>query len=255
MTTLYIIILGIVQGLTEFLPVSSSGHLVLLNKFFSIEGNFILLSVILHVATLFSVIIVLRKQILDLIKHPFCEKAKKLYLATIPTVTIVLIFKTFFEKSFTGQWLPICFMITAILLFVTEMLSKKRQSGKPISYKTSIVMGIVQGFAVLPGISRSGSTICSGLLMGEDKDKVTSFSFLMSIPIIIASLGLEIYELVSTDIGLVGYGIIDIVLGFVFALIVGILSIKLMYKVVEKKKLILFSIYLMLLSIFSLVTL
>lgn len=249
MTTLYIIILGIVQGLTEFLPVSSSGHLVLLNKFFGIEGNFILLSVILHFATLFSVFIVLRKQIIELIKHPFSDEAKKLYLATIPTVAIVLIFKTFFENSFDGRWLPICFMTTAVLLFITEMLSKKRQSNKPLSYKTSIVMGVVQGFAVLPGISRSGSTIASGLLMGEDKDKVTSFSFLMSIPIIIASLILEIYELIKSGAGLVGYGVFDISLGFVFALVVGVLSIKLMYKVVEKRKLIWFSLYLMLLSV------
>lgn len=251
MTTLYIIILGIVQGLTEFLPVSSSGHLVLLNKIFKIEGNFILLSVVLHVATLFSVCIVLRKQIWELIKHPFSSEAKKLYVATIPTVIIVLIFKKFFESAFSGAFLPICFMITAVLLFITEMLSKNRQQEKPLSYKSAIVMGVVQGAAVLPGISRSGSTIASGLLMGEGKEQTTSFSFLMSIPIILASLALEIYEMVKSGAGLVGFGIFDMLLGFVFAFVVGIFSIKLMYKAVKDKKLIWFSLYLFFISILS----
>ena len=114
----FVIILAIVQGLTEFLPVSSSGHLVLLNKFFGIQNDFLLLSVILHVATLFSVLVVLRKEVLHIFKNPFGDLSKKIICATIPTVLLVVLFKGFVDSSFDGAFLPFCFMLTAVLLVV-----------------------------------------------------------------------------------------------------------------------------------------
>lgn len=246
----FIIILAIVQGLTEFLPVSSSGHLVLLNKFFGIENDFLLLSVILHVATLFSVLIVLRKDVKEVILHPFGELAKKLIFATIPTVIIVLIFKGFFDSAFDGRYLPICFMLTAVLIVVTEVVSTIKGSQKPITNRDSVIMGFAQGIAVLPGISRSGATICSGLLCGCDRKEVSHFSFLMSVPIILASLVLEIYEYVSIgqSLTLKWY---ELCVGFVVAFITGIFSVKFMLKIVEKRKLIWFAVYLVILSIVS----
>ena len=192
MTIWLAILYGFIQGATEFLPVSSSGHLVLFNNIFKTENNFIFFSLLLHLATLFSVVWVLRKEVLYLIKHPLSDYAVKLYLATIPTVLIVLLFKGFFEESFNGTFLPICFMLTAIFLIIVEFISKKQI--KPINKKISFIMGIAQGIAVLPGISRSGSTIIAGLMCGGDRKEVSKFSFLMSIPIILASM---LYELLD----------------------------------------------------------
>ncbi len=247
----FVVILAIVQGLTEFLPVSSSGHLVLLNKFFGIENDFLLLSVILHVATLFSVLIVLKDEVKEIVKHPFGNLSKKLVLSTIPTVIIVLCFKSFFDSSFDGRYLPICFMLTAFLIVVSEFVSLKRKNKKDnISYWQGIVMGIAQGIAVLPGISRSGATICSGLLVGSDRKQVARFSFLMSIPIIIASLALEIYEYISLEqvLTLAWY---ELVIGFVVAFITGVFAVKFMLKVIEKHNLLWFAVYLIVISFVS----
>ncbi|MDD3397746.1 MAG: undecaprenyl-diphosphate phosphatase, partial [Clostridia bacterium] len=112
MTIWIAILYGIVQGATEFLPISSSGHLVLLNLIFNVDGNFIFFSLLLHLATLFAVLFVLRKQVFYLIKNPLCDLAKKLYIATIPTVLIALLFMELFKSSFSGAFLPICFMLT-----------------------------------------------------------------------------------------------------------------------------------------------
>lgn len=248
----FVIILAIVQGLTEFLPVSSSGHLVLLNKIFGIENDFLLLSVILHFATLFSVLLVLRKEVKEIILHPFGELSKKLMLATIPTVLIVLCFKGFFDNSFNGQFLPFCFMLTAVLIVVSEIISKKQENigYKPISKFRAILMGISQGIAVLPGISRSGATICTGLITGSKREEVAHFSFLMSIPIILASLVLEIYEYVVAGqvLTLMWY---EHLIGFIVAFVVGVLSVKFMLKLIEKHSLVWFAIYLVVISIVS----
>lgn len=247
---IYIIILAIVQGLTEFLPVSSSGHLVLLNKFFGIENDFLLLSVFLHLATLFSVVWVLRKEVIEVIKHPFGVMGRKLLFATLPTVLLVLLFKEVIDSSFDGRFLPICFIITAFLIIISEFLTTKLKTKGKVSAKTAVIMGIAQGIAVLPGISRSGSTICSGLICGKDRKDVAHFSFLMSIPIICASLVLEIYEYISAGqaLTLLPY---ELIIGFIVAFIVGILAVKFMLKVVEKYSLIWFAVYLVGISMVS----
>lgn len=248
----YIIILALVQGLTEFLPVSSSGHLVLLNRFFGIENDFLLLSVILHLATLVSVVIVLRKEILYLFKNPFGILGRKLIFATIPTVLIVLVFKGFIDSAFGGDYLPICFMITAFAIVLSEFLSRRKKVlNKEITVKDAILMGISQGIAVLPGISRSGATICTGLALGNDREKVAHFSFLMSVPIIIASLILEVYEYASVGQTLT-VPFIYIFAGFIVALITGIFAIKFMLNIVKKHSMYAFAIYLAILSVLTL---
>lgn len=255
METLYFILLGIVQGLTEFLPVSSSGHLVFLDKIFNVEtGNFMLVSIILHIATLLSVIIVFYKDIWELIKHPFSKNGKSIIISTIYTVVVVLIFKGFFIDSFSGKFLPICFMITAILLMVTYFKTKspKYKSYKDMSYKNASIIGLMQGVAVLPGISRSGTTISTAILLNVDSDKATSYSFILSIPIIICSLIFEIYECFVGNQSMYSGGVLNLTLAFVIALIFGIFAIKIMKKLAKTGKYYYFSIYLAILSIICL---
>ncbi|MBQ0017421.1 MAG: undecaprenyl-diphosphate phosphatase, partial [Clostridiales bacterium] len=239
-------ILGLVQGLTEFLPVSSSGHLVLLENIFGIENNVILFDVILHVGTLCAVIIVYRKTIWDLIKHPFSEKAQKLIFATIPTLIIALIFKGFFEKSFNGDFLALGFLTTAIFLIIAQVISNKQYQYRELDYKNAMVIGVFQGLAILPGISRSGSTITSAIVQGVRRDDAAEFSFLLSIPIILASLVYECIKIPGTTITISFWAFL---IGFIFSVISGIFAIKIMLKVVKKAKYQYFSIYLILLSI------
>lgn len=264
-----IIILAILQGISEFLPISSSGHLVLLNQIFKIDNDFLLLSVILHIATLFSVIFVLWKEIKIIIKKPFNTTTTKLIVASLPTVVIVAIFKKILNNAFSGAYLPFCFMLTALTIVLSEFLSKNNTSylitNKQISiknknniggicdaidYKTALFMGIMQGVAVLPGISRSGFTICAGLMAKKDRKEVAKFSFLMSIPIIIASLLLEVYEYISSGTSIT-ISVGNLLIGFFVALIVGVISAKFMLKLVSRHTLYPFAIYLIIISILS----
>lgn len=245
-----IVILAVVQGLTEFLPVSSSGHLVLLGGILGGVNDFLLLSVILHVATLFSVVLVLKKEVLNVIKKPFGEDGKKLIIATVPTVIMVLLFKGFIDKAFAGQFLPVCFMFTAVLIVISEILSKNKNEKKPITKINAVIMGIAQGVATLPGISRSGTTICAGLIQGKNRQEVARFSFLMSVPIIIASLIFEVWEYVASGqtITIVWY---ELLIGFIVAFVCGIFAVKFMLNLVEKHSIIWFSVYLAVIGILS----
>lgn len=247
MTWWIAIILGCVQGFTEFLPISSSGHLVLLEQIFNIKNNVILFDVILHLGTLIAVIIIYRKSILKLIKNPFSEKMFLLITATIPTLIIALLFKDFFEASFNGSSLIFGFLVTAIFMFICQYISKKYYLTKQFNYKTSIIVGLFQGFAILPGISRSGSTITSSLVCGVNRKDAAEFSFLLSIPIILVSALYECLKLTSTTLD-ISFDCIS--LGFIFSFITGIISIKFMLNVIKKSKYHYFAIYLLILSAF-----
>jgi undecaprenyl-diphosphatase len=253
MSLLIAILLGLIQGITEFLPVSSSGHLNLISKIFGIQNDIIFISVMLHFATLFAVVFAFRKQIWEMIKHPLSKEAINLYIATIPTVLLVLFYKTCLDNFFSNQkLLPFGFLITAILLLFTFFMAgnKFQNKEKPIEKKSAFLMGFAQGFAVLPGISRSGSTICTGLLSGEKREETTKFSFILSIPIILASV---VYELVTEDVSSVFSleMITPLVFSFITAFIVGIASIKFMLKIMKNAKYYWFSIYLFAIAIVS----
>ena len=241
---LVLFFMGLVQGLTEFLPVSSSSHLVLLSNIFGVEES-LFISILLHVATLLSICVVFYKDIFALLRHPFSKNTLMLVVATIPTCLIALVLMPFIKSSFGGSFLPVAFLITATILVITELFAKNT---KEFSYKTAIIMGIAQGFAVFPGISRSGSTICAGILSGGDKKECAKFSFLMSIPIILLSLIMEIYEGISGGIN-ISYPISAIIISFIVAFLSGIFAIKFMMKLTEKGKLWWFSCYLLLLSL------
>lgn len=245
---LALFLLGLIQGLTEFLPVSSSGHLVLFSKILGIEES-LFLSILLHVATLFSIVVVFHKDIFNMFRHPFSKETMQVVFATIPTCLVVLILMPIIKKSFSGGLLPICFLISAVLLFVAEMLSKRKQILK-LDYKSAIIMGMAQGLAVFPGISRSGATISAGLLAGRNKQEVAKFSFLMSIPIIFLSLLMEIYEICVGGL-VVSVDIMPTICAFFTAFVVGIFAIKVMIKLTVNSNLKWFSFYLVVMSVVS----
>lgn len=259
-----LLLLAIVQGLTEFLPVSSSGHLVLLYDWFGIEDGTILLSVLMHIATLFSVLIYYRKEVIQLVLHPLCNTNRKMLVTTIVTCGVVLLIKPLIDKMFGGAYLFVFFLITAILLFVSDYMAERkglmsRTSGSfrdgivaseaiditdiGVSYRQAIIIGLTQGVACIPGISRSGSTIAVGRIVGA-KD-VTKYSFLISIPIIIASL---IMELVSGG-SLAGGNVVALIFAMIICFFVGLLCIRVMTKIVNNNRLTIFAYYLIGLSI------
>lgn len=236
------IFIGFIQGLTEFLPISSSGHIVLFGSMFNLD-NLLLISVVAHVGTLFAVIFCYRKQLFTLIRHPFNKTNLNLIIATIPTVILVLLFNSFFENSFSTKTLVWGFLISAVLLVIADF---KKDSINPVNKRSALYIGLAQGLALLPGISRSGSTLVCGLLVGVEKNQALDFSFLMSIPIIVASAIYESIKLFSVQITINWLGIfVVLITSFMF----GILSIKIMLKLVKKNKLYFFSIYLIVLSL------
>lgn len=261
---LIFIVLGLIQGLTEFLPVSSSGHLVLLYKIFGIENNVKLLSILLHIATLLSVLVYYRKDVAKLITHPFCKTNRKLVVSTVFTCGVVLAIKPLIDKSFDGRYLYIFFILTAMLLFFSDFLSETRcnlsksklslpksdiyedlydVTDLPVTYTQAIAMGTAQGVACVPGISRSGSTIAVGKMVGAGD--TARFSFLMSIPIIIASFVLEIIE---GGVTLEGIKIAPLIISMILCFLVGLMCIKFMTKMVSSSRLSVFGYYLLVLS-------
>ena len=236
------VLIGFIQGLTEFLPISSSGHVVLFGSLFDLD-NLLLLSVVAHVGTLFAVIFCYRKRLIELVKKPFNKTNINLLIATIPTVVIVLLFNHFIEDNFSTNTLIWGFLLSAVLLIIADF---KKDSYRPVNKRSALYMGLAQGLAHLPGISRSGSTLVCGLLVGVEKNEALDFSFLMSIPIIIASAVYESIKLFTMQLTVNWLGIfIVMITSFIF----GILSIKLMLKIVKKNKLYFFSIYLIVLSL------
>ena len=240
------ILIGLVQGLTEFLPVSSSGHILLLSEIFNVECDIIFLSVVAHLGTLLSVIICMRKKLAYSIRHPFCKTNWQLLVATIPCVAGVLLFNDLVDKLYSIYFLVAGFLITGILLIVADIIRVKNQK---FGYRHAASMGIMQAVAILPGISRSGSTMAVGMMAGAEKQDACEFTFLMSIPIIIASAVFETIEMFTAGVNI---EILPSIIVFITSFIFGILSIKLMLKVLKNNKLYVFSIYLLVLSAITL---
>jgi len=249
MNSLQAVILGIVQGLTEFLPISSSGHLAITAIILGVEesGNLMFFA-LLHLATLLSIFTVLTKDLLGLFKPPF-KSLGLIIIATVPAVVVGFLFKDAVERVFSDlKIISIFFLITAILLFVTEMLANSRfvkQREGEIGLKTGLIMGLAQSGALFPGISRSGSTVCAGVLSGGNREKVVKFSFFMSFPVILGAAALEGYEAVSTGQAVFS---LPIALGMAAAYISGILAVTLMLRLIKKVNFKWFSLYLVILA-------
>ena len=249
------IVLGAVQGFTEFLPVSSSGHLILLQNWFGITENVIFYSVMLHLGTLVPVLLVLYKEVFALFKKPF-NKLWFLILATIPAGVVGIIFSKVIDLDSlfaNNVWLlSITFLITAGEMLYSEYRCKKVQMLNEINTKTSFIMGCGQAVGVLPGISRSGTTITFGCLANVKRERNANFTFIMSIPIILAAVLLESVDMIKGG-GIGSVDIIPLIFGVLTALICGYIAIKFMLKIIKKANYKWFSLYLVLISITNLI--
>ena len=249
MDTIDAILLGIIQGLTEFLPVSSSGHLELGKAILgdnSVPKESLLFTVVLHFATALSTIVVFRKDILLLLKGIFkfqwnedLQFATKIAISMIPAVIVGLFFEEQLEALFGGNILLVgCMLIvTAALLFLAD---KAKDTQKKVSFKNAFVIGVSQAVAMLPGISRSGATISTSVLLGNDKTKAARFSFLMVVPLIFGKIAKDILggELTYDFANFTTLGI-----GFVAAFVAGLFACTWMISLVKKSKLSYFALY------------
>jgi len=249
MSFLEAIILGIIQGLTEFLPVSSSGHLeiakvILGNQ--SMPEESLTFTVVLHFATALSTLVVFRKDVFEIISGLFQFKwneeskfSAKIIISMIPAVIIGLMFEEHLASFFNGNILLIGFMllITALLLLFAD---KAKNTTKNVSYFNAIIIGVSQALAMLPGISRSGATISTSVLLGVDRTKAARFSFLMVVPLIFGKVAKDI---MSGEISLESDQIAPMSIGFVAAFISGLLACNWMISLVKNSKLYYFSLY------------
>ncbi len=248
MNTLEAIILGLIQGLTEFLPVSSSGHLEIGHAIFGIEGESnIIFDLVVHGATVLSTLVVFWKDIAELFKGVFKFKwnestqyASKLLLSAVPVGLAGVFFQDEIEAFFSGNLLLVgsMLLITATLLAFAYYM---RKGNRKITFLDALIIGFAQMLAVMPGISRSGSTIATGMLLGNDKSQLARFSFLM---VIIPILGANFLKIVSGDVTSAGHiEVVPLIAGFVAAFVSGLLACKLMIGIVRKGKLIYFAAY------------
>jgi len=253
------IILGIVQGLTEFLPVSSSGHLELGKAILgdeSVPEESLLFTVVLHFATALSTIVIFRKDILDILKGIFSFKwnedmqfSLKIVLSMIPAAFIGFTYEAELASLFDGNIKLVGFMLllTALLLYLAD---KAKNTDKKVSFKNAFVIGVAQAIAMLPGVSRSGATISTSVLLGNDKTRAARFSFLMVVPLILGKIAKDI---LSGELSLESENFTALSVGFVAAFISGLFACTWMIKLVKQSKLTYFSIYCVVVGIMAII--
>ncbi len=249
MSILEAIILGIVQGITEFLPVSSSGHLLFAQQLFDIEENSLSFSILLHLGTLIPVLIVFWSDIWKLIKNPFQKLTYVILLGSVPAAIVGLTMNDFIEEVFYGgELLWITFLFTAFVLLYSDRVKGNTRSDEEVTYKDAIIIGTTQAFAILPGISRSGSTIASGLYCGLNRETAAKISFLLSIPAVGGAFLLDAVDVAQAGFVLEGVSVQAALAGFLASMFSGYLSIKFMLALIKKAKLKYFAYYLFVLS-------
>jgi undecaprenyl-diphosphatase len=248
------LILGVVQGLTEFLPVSSSGHLEIGHALLGTSGEDNLsFAVLVHAATVLSTLVILWREVAQLFVGTFTtpkwnkekDYVAKILVSMIPVFIVGMFFKDEVEALFGNGLLlvGICLLITAVLLALSEWLQKKRQSrGHEVGYKDAFIIGIAQACAVLPGLSRSGTTIATGLLCGVKKESVAQFSFLMVLIPIMGEALLDGIKLMQGEVTS-ELEMIPAIVGFVAAFVTGCLACRFMIEVVRRQRLVWFAIY------------
>ena len=262
MEILHTIILGIIQGLTEFLPVSSSGHIAIANSILNTgfnSDNYVLMNIVLHGATASSILYVFRKDLFKIFFGILSNKKEQIQfsytilISMIPTIIIGLLFEDLIKVLFSGEnrfltdlmgkdyiltLVGLMLLITAFLLFLAD---KSKPTNKNITLISALIIGCAQAIAILPGISRSGTTIAISVLLGIDKEESARFSFLMSVPLIVGIMLREIYSLFVIQSYTVDY--LDLFIGFFTALIIGIFACKWMINLVKNSQLKYFSYY------------
>lgn len=251
------IVLGIIQGFTEFLPVSSSGHLELGKVILgdtSVPEESLLFTVVLHFATALSTLVVFRKDVWEIIsgllKFKWNEETQfmtKIVISMLPAITIGLLFEKQLEAFFGGNiaFVGAMLIVTAILLWLAD---RSKYTGKPVTFKSAFIIGISQAIAMLPGISRSGATISTSVLLGNDKSKAARFSFLMVVPLIIGKIVKDIF---SGDLTSESANFTTLGLGFIAAFICGLIACTWMISLVRKSKLSYFAIYCLVVGIIA----
>ena len=249
MSIIEAIVLGIIQGFTEFLPVSSSGHLELAKVILgdtSVPEESLTFTVVLHFATALSTLVIFRKEVLEIFKglvlFKWNEATKfsiKIIISMIPAVFVGLLFEEQLAAFFSRNVLLVGLMLllTAVLLLLAD---KAKNTHKKVSFSNAVLIGVSQAIAMLPGISRSGATISTSVLLGIDRTKAARFSFLMVVPLIFGKIGKDI---LSDDLNFQSSEIITISAGFMAAFVAGLLACKWMISLVKKSKLSYFSLY------------
>lgn len=260
MDILQAVVLGIIQGLTEFLPVSSSGHLELAKALFgdhSMPEESMLMTVLLHAATALSTIVVYRKEIAEIFTGLFAFKnndefqfSLKIVLSMIPAAVIGVLFDEEIEQLFSGQILLVGAMlaVTGLLLFLAD---RAKRTDKDVTLGSAVVIGIAQAIAILPGISRSGATISTAVLLGIDKTKSARFSFLMVVPLILGKMAKDVLD-GAFDTAM-STSMLPLGAGFIAAFITGLLACTWMIKLVQKSQLRFFSYYCFAVGIISII--
>lgn len=272
MNWLQALVLGLVQGLTEFLPVSSSGHLEIGQALLgSASEDNLLFTVVLHVATVLSTLCILWQEVWKLLKGTFSttywneEKnyVCKILVSMIPVFVVGMFFKDTVEEFFGNGLLlvGICLLVTAAMLCLSEYITKQRANraatdtevGHDVTYMDAIIIGIAQSVAVLPGLSRSGTTIATGLLCGVRKSAVAQFSFLMVLIPVLGDAFLEALDLWKGEVVVSSIGAVPLIVGFVSAFVTGCIACKWMIRIVRKQRLTYFAVYCLLIGVFAIV--
>lgn len=255
------LILGLIQGLTEYLPVSSSGHLAIGSALFGVEGEENLaFTVVVHVATVFSTLVILWKEIdwifKGLFKFQMNDETRyviNIIISMIPIGIVGVFFKDEVEAVFGSGLMVVgcCLLLTATLLTFSYYYKPRQKA--TISKRDAFIIGLAQACAVLPGLSRSGSTIATGLLLGDDKAKLAQFSFLMVIPPILGEALLDSMKLMKGEAIAGDIPTLSLVVGFLAAFVSGCLACKWMINIVKKGKLVYFGIYCAIVGILTLI--
>ena len=258
------ILLGLIQGLTEFLPVSSSGHLVLAQYFFGVEEGGIAIEVVLHLGTLAAVVLFFFKDIVRLFKavpYLFSQRGGEevqgdkrivwmLVVASIPTAIMGFLLEDFFEGMFASPVVvPFTLLITAGLMLWSNRLLSGRRTLSRMRPVQALWIGVFQGLAIMPGISRSGSTIFASLVQGFDREEAARFSFLLSIPAIVGATVFKLDDIV----GLTATYALPLLIGFLAAAVSGYIAIQFLFALIKRQKLYVFSIYCAAVAVISLV--
>jgi undecaprenyl-diphosphatase len=249
-------ILGAVQGLTEFLPVSSSGHLVLFQRFFGLKENVLAFDIAVHLATLIAVFVVFWRDILGILKKPFGRMTWLLVIGTLPAVLVGLTLKKTIESLFEGgQTLGLEFIATGIVLWFAESVRTGKKNLDRTSPFDALWIGVAQAVAILPAVSRSGLTIAGALFRGLNREFAAKFSFLLSIPAILGAAVLDVPDALRAihATGSVGIPTAPLVIGVLTALVFGFVSIKWMLRILTRGSLRGFAVYVVLLGLLVLV--
>lgn len=263
MNELEALILGLIQGLTEYLPVSSSGHLTIGQEVLGVSGSDnLIFDVVVHVATVLSTLVILWKEIVWIFKGLFkfrwndeTRYTVNILVSMIPVGIVGVFFKDYVEEIFgSGLFIVAYFLMVTALLLTFSYYAKPRQKEK-ISLRDAFIIGIAQAAAVMPGLSRSGSTIATGLILGNKKEKLAQLSFLMVIPPILGEALLDVMKAMKHGAEAVtgGMSISALAVGFIAAFISGCFACKWMISIVKKGKLIYFAIYCAIISVVALI--